>query len=110
MTGTSPPTAAAPQRGDLLGQVVLVMGGSAGIRFETARHARAAGADVILTARDPERLRAAGRELGAAGTSAFDATDSVVQAIGRNEAFPARRAGIMDVDRLTQRTQPRRKP
>jgi len=30
---------------------------------------------VILTARDPERLRGVGLELGAAGTVAFDATD-----------------------------------
>jgi NAD(P)-dependent dehydrogenase (short-subunit alcohol dehydrogenase family) len=61
----------------LLGQTVLVIGGSAGIGLETARRARVAGADVILTARNPERLRAVGQELGAAGTAAFDATDFV---------------------------------
>jgi NAD(P)-dependent dehydrogenase (short-subunit alcohol dehydrogenase family) len=61
----------------LLRQTVLVIGGSAGIGLETARRARAAGADVILTARNPERLRAVGQELGAAGTAAFDATDFV---------------------------------
>ena len=59
----------------LLDQTVVVIGGSAGIGLETARLARAAGAEVILTARDPERLRAAGQELGAARTVAFDATD-----------------------------------
>jgi NAD(P)-dependent dehydrogenase (short-subunit alcohol dehydrogenase family) len=60
---------------ELLGQSVVVIGGSAGIGFETARRARAEGADVILTGRDPERLERAGRELGAIGTEAFDATD-----------------------------------
>jgi NAD(P)-dependent dehydrogenase (short-subunit alcohol dehydrogenase family) len=58
----------------LAGQTVVVIGGSSGIGFETARLARAEGADVILTARDPDRVRAAGRELGAR-TAAFDATD-----------------------------------
>ena len=38
------------------GQTVVVIGGSAGIGLETARLARAEGADVILTGRDPERL------------------------------------------------------
>jgi NAD(P)-dependent dehydrogenase (short-subunit alcohol dehydrogenase family) len=59
----------------LLGQTVVVIGGSAGIGFETARAARAEGADVILTARDPERLRRAGLELDAHTTAAFDAAD-----------------------------------
>ena len=40
----------------LAGQTVVVLGGSSGIGLETARRARAEGADVILTARDPERL------------------------------------------------------
>ncbi|MCW3061875.1 MAG: putative oxidoreductase [Capsulimonas sp.] len=60
---------------DLLGQTVVVIGGSAGIGLETARRAREAGADVILTARDPDRLQGAGLELGAAHIAAFDATD-----------------------------------
>jgi NAD(P)-dependent dehydrogenase (short-subunit alcohol dehydrogenase family) len=41
----------------LAGQTVVVIGGSSGIGLETARSARAEGADVILTARDPDRLR-----------------------------------------------------
>jgi len=57
---------------ELAGQTVVVIGGSLGIGLETARRARAEGADVILTARDPERLKRAG--LGAR-TTAFDATD-----------------------------------
>jgi NAD(P)-dependent dehydrogenase (short-subunit alcohol dehydrogenase family) len=59
---------------ELLGQAVLVIGGSAGIGFETARRAREEGADVIITARDPDRLHRAGLELGAS-IAAFDATD-----------------------------------
>jgi NAD(P)-dependent dehydrogenase (short-subunit alcohol dehydrogenase family) len=74
MTATSP-TAPATQSPALLGQTVLVIGGSAGIGLETARAARGAGADLILTARDPDRLRQAGVELGAASIASFDATD-----------------------------------
>jgi len=59
----------------LIGQTVVVIGGSAGVGLETARRAREEGADVILTARDPDRLRGVGLELGAASTAAFDATD-----------------------------------
>jgi NAD(P)-dependent dehydrogenase (short-subunit alcohol dehydrogenase family) len=59
----------------LLGQTVVVIGGSAGIGLATARLARAEGAEVILTARDPDRLQHAARELGALGNSAFDAAD-----------------------------------
>jgi NAD(P)-dependent dehydrogenase (short-subunit alcohol dehydrogenase family) len=59
---------------DLLGQTVLVIGGSSGIGLETARLARAAGADIILTARNPDRLHDAGLELEAS-IAAFDATD-----------------------------------
>ena len=60
---------------ELLGQTVLVIGGSAGIGLETARRSRAEGADVLLTARDPDRLERAATELGAKGSAAFDATD-----------------------------------
>jgi hypothetical protein len=58
----------------LAGQTVVVIGGSSGIGLETARRARAEGADVILTARDPDRLHRVGLELGASVT-AFDATN-----------------------------------
>jgi NAD(P)-dependent dehydrogenase (short-subunit alcohol dehydrogenase family) len=62
-------------RPELAGQTVVVIGGSAGIGLETARRAHAEGADVILTARDPERLERVAKELGASRTAAFDATD-----------------------------------
>ena len=70
-------TAAVSTRRDpeLLGQTVVVIGGSAGIGLETARRARVEGASVILTGRNPERLKQAARELDAQLTAAFDATD-----------------------------------
>jgi len=68
-------TAASPRGPELPGQTVVVIGGSAGIGLETARRARAEGAAVILTGRDPERLQRAASEVGAQSTAAFDATD-----------------------------------
>ena len=59
----------------LAGQIVVVIGGSSGIGLETARSARAEGANVILTGRDPERLQRAAAEVDANSTVAFDATD-----------------------------------
>jgi NAD(P)-dependent dehydrogenase (short-subunit alcohol dehydrogenase family) len=64
----------APREPDLLGQTVLVIGGSSGIGLETARLARTKGAEVILTARNPDRLHRVGLALGAS-IAAFDATD-----------------------------------
>ncbi len=61
---------------ELLGQTVVVIGGSAGIGLATARRARAEGADVVLTGRDPERLQQAAVELDAQRTAAFDANDA----------------------------------
>ncbi len=62
---------------ELLGQTVVVIGGSAGIGLETARHARAEGAKVILTGRNAERLQRAANEVDALSTAAFDAADPV---------------------------------
>jgi NAD(P)-dependent dehydrogenase (short-subunit alcohol dehydrogenase family) len=73
---TAPTTLGSIERGPgLLGQTVVVIGGSAGIGFETARRARAEGAEVILVARNPDRLKQAALELGARATAAFDAAD-----------------------------------
>jgi NAD(P)-dependent dehydrogenase (short-subunit alcohol dehydrogenase family) len=75
-TMSTAPTATPIQRvSELLGQTIVVIGGSAGIGLETARRARAEGADVILTGRNAERLQHAARELGARSSSAFDAAD-----------------------------------
>ena len=64
-----------PHESELLGQTVVVIGGSAGIGLETARRARAEGARLILTGRNPERLQRAAGELEALSMAAFDATD-----------------------------------
>jgi NAD(P)-dependent dehydrogenase (short-subunit alcohol dehydrogenase family) len=68
-------TATIPCRPELLGQTVVVIGGSAGIGLETARRAHAEGANVILTARNAGPLQRAASEVGALSTAAFDATD-----------------------------------
>jgi NAD(P)-dependent dehydrogenase (short-subunit alcohol dehydrogenase family) len=75
----------------LAGQTVIVIGGTLGIGLETARLARAEGADVILTARDAERLKRVASEIGAKSTAAFDATD-----FGRLGKFFAELAGPID--------------
>ncbi|WP_426565067.1 SDR family oxidoreductase [Angustibacter sp. McL0619] len=59
----------------LLGQTVVVIGGSAGIGLETARLVRAQGGDVILAARNGERLERAATELEPLSTATFDAND-----------------------------------
>jgi NAD(P)-dependent dehydrogenase (short-subunit alcohol dehydrogenase family) len=74
---TDGPTAGGGQREpELLGQTVVVIGGSAGIGLETGRKARAEGAEVVLTGRNPDRLAQAAQELRTQRTAAFDATDA----------------------------------
>jgi NAD(P)-dependent dehydrogenase (short-subunit alcohol dehydrogenase family) len=73
---------------ELLGQTVVVIGGSAGIGLETARRARAEGAEIVLAARNAQRLEHAGAEVGARSTAAFDARNAA--ALTRFfEALPA---------------------
>ena len=57
----------------LLGQTVVVLGGSGGIGLETARRD---GADIVLTGRTRESLAQAGRDVGARRSGAFDANDA----------------------------------
>ena len=59
----------------LTGQTVVVLGGSSGMGFETAKQARSEGANVVLSGRNPERVEHAARELGALSSAAFDVTD-----------------------------------
>ena len=68
-------TVSTPRAPELAGQIVVVIGGSAGIGLETARRARAEGAEIVLAARNPERLEQAALELGAQSTASFDAND-----------------------------------
>jgi NAD(P)-dependent dehydrogenase (short-subunit alcohol dehydrogenase family) len=78
---TSAATAVPAQREpQLAGQTVIVIGGSSGVGFETARRARAEGAEVIVTGRNPDRLEQAAAELGAQRTAAFDANDAAALA------------------------------
>ena len=63
-----------PTAGGLSGQTVLVIGGTRGIGLATARRARAAGAELVITGRNIEHLDLVGGELHAR-TAAFDATD-----------------------------------
>jgi NAD(P)-dependent dehydrogenase (short-subunit alcohol dehydrogenase family) len=74
---TTTRTGSVTREPELLGQTVVVIGGSAGIGLETARRARVEGAEVVLAARDPERLAQAALDVGARSTAAFDATDPV---------------------------------
>jgi NAD(P)-dependent dehydrogenase (short-subunit alcohol dehydrogenase family) len=75
MSTTEVSTSPRQREPQLAGQTVVLLGGSAGIGLETARLARAEGADVILVGRNPERLEQAAREVEARSTAAFDATD-----------------------------------
>jgi NAD(P)-dependent dehydrogenase (short-subunit alcohol dehydrogenase family) len=72
VTPTPVPIEHEPQ---LLGQTVVLVGGSAGIGLETARLARREGAEVVLAGRDPERLERAALDVDARSTAAFDAAD-----------------------------------
>ncbi len=71
---TTPASHGTSSHSELVGQTVVVIGGSSGIGLETARRAVDEGARVILTGRDPQRLEKAASELGALSTAAFDAT------------------------------------
>jgi NAD(P)-dependent dehydrogenase (short-subunit alcohol dehydrogenase family) len=73
---TETTTVPIPRDPELLGQTVVLIGGSAGIGLESARRARSEGAEVIITGRDPERLKRAALDVGARSTAAFDANDA----------------------------------
>ena len=66
----------AQRKPELVGQTVVLIGGSAGIGLATARLARAEGAEVVLTGRNAERLERAADDVGARSTAAFDADDA----------------------------------
>jgi NAD(P)-dependent dehydrogenase (short-subunit alcohol dehydrogenase family) len=74
-TSVAPAGRAAPARLDLAGQTVVVLGGTSGIGLATAQQASTAGARLIITGRNRERLQAAGRELDGARTATLDLGD-----------------------------------
>ncbi|MFD8386077.1 SDR family NAD(P)-dependent oxidoreductase [Streptomyces sp. NPDC059679] len=53
-----------------------MVGGGGGIGLETARQVRAAHGDLVLVARNAERLKRAADELDPLSTAAFDAQDT----------------------------------
>lgn len=65
-----------PNHDHLADQTVVVIGASAGIGLETARHVRAGGGQVVMVGRNPERLQQAALELRPLSIAAFDATDT----------------------------------
>ncbi|MGW4566020.1 oxidoreductase [Streptomyces sp. NPDC004561] len=60
---------------DLTGRTAIVTGGYSGIGLETSRALRAAGAEVVVPARDPERARAALKELDGVEVEPMDLID-----------------------------------
>ena len=90
---------------ELLGQTVVVIGGSAGIGLETAR--QAVRGRVCPRRPNPEGLERAASELGALDSAAFDATDSRILSGSSRPASPDRprsshrsRPLLWEVDRL----------
>src|SRR5947208_5735435 len=57
------------------GQLVVVIGGSSGIGLATAHQAHAAGAQIVVTGRDPERLAKAAAEVDAESAPTLDLGD-----------------------------------
>jgi NAD(P)-dependent dehydrogenase (short-subunit alcohol dehydrogenase family) len=64
-----------PAGSDLVGQTVVVLGGSSGIGLATARAARSRGAEVVLAARDVDRLSAAAELVDARAAVVLDLGD-----------------------------------
>jgi NAD(P)-dependent dehydrogenase (short-subunit alcohol dehydrogenase family) len=60
---------------DLTGRVAIVTGGYSGIGLETSRVLQAAGAEVVVPARDPQRAHAALKELDGVQVEPMDLID-----------------------------------
>src|SRR4051812_30071256 len=69
---TTATTSARESVNALAGQTVVVIGGSSGIGLEAARQAHSAGAQLILTGRDRDRLDSARNEGSAMSTATLD--------------------------------------
>jgi NAD(P)-dependent dehydrogenase (short-subunit alcohol dehydrogenase family) len=73
---TTASTITEQSEGSLARQTVVVIGGSSGIGLETARQARTAGAELILTGRKRDQLDHAREEVAAVSTATLDLADS----------------------------------
>ena len=65
----------------------LIVGGSSGMGLEAARRFAARGLDVILVARDPDKLARARADLQGAGTGAVDTVAVDLNDTAAVEAF-----------------------
>jgi NAD(P)-dependent dehydrogenase (short-subunit alcohol dehydrogenase family) len=68
----------------LAGKKVVVVGGSSGIGLSTAQFAKAEGADVVIAARNAERLKAAADKLGAKAIPTDVTSDDSVASLFRS--------------------------
>lgn len=118
------PTTAAPTTNVLAGKVVLVAGVGPGLGRELALRSAAAGADLVLAARNPERLATATAEVRATGRRAIGvptdladpaAIDRLVEvglaeyghldAVLHNAYAPPSRADLLSSDATTIRAE-----
>ena len=87
------------RKSELLDQIIIVIGGSSGIGLETAQRARAEGAKLILTRRNPEHLHRAASAADPLRTQALDTPYlryAARHALDR--AYRARAAGALEPD------------
>ncbi|MDB5581633.1 MAG: short-chain dehydrogenase/reductase [Bradyrhizobium sp.] len=70
----------------MIGQRVLIVGGSSGIGLATALAARSAGAKVMVAGRSPQRLRKAVERIGIAESVVLDVSDETITRHALGEA------------------------
>lgn len=79
---------------DLLNKTAVVTGGNSGIGYATAKKLKEQGADVIITGRSEEKVKAAAIELGVTG---FTADSSDISAIEKLVEFSKNQFGKVDI-------------